>query len=342
MNKSKKRKTILLANDAPWVPGDVFEYVYGEQRIDAIRQISDLYPERITTANSGSHQAALREAEAIFSCWGMPPLTPAQLDEMPNLQAVFYASGSVKGFAGPFLDRGIVVCSAVEANAIPVAEFCLAQILLSCKAAFRNSRQCRQGPWVETAMPSGTGAYGETIAILGLGAISRYLLQLLRHFQLRVVLVSGHASPKVMDELGIAAVVDLEQAFREAFVVCNLMADRADNKKVLGHGLLGSMREGATFINTGRGAQVDEEALIEVFRRREDLTALLDVQDPEPPVAGSALYTLPNVHLTSHIAGSKHNEVRRMADMMIEDFKAWDSGLPTRHRVKPEEFKGRA
>lgn len=69
------------------------------------------------------------------------------------------------------------------------------------------------------------------------------------------------------------------------------------------------MRQGATFINTGRGAQVDEAGLIEVFKRRPDLTALLDITCPEPPEDGSELYTLPNIHLSSHIAGSKNDEV---------------------------------
>ena len=79
-----------------------------------------------------------------------------------------------------------------------------------------------------------------------------------------------------------------------------------------------------------------EEDLIGVFSERADLTALLDVTYPEPPVSGSPLYTMPNVHLTSHIAGSMGDEVVRMADYVIEEFQAWQNGQPLRYAVTLE------
>lgn len=90
--------------------------------------------------------------------------------------------------------------------------------------------------------------------------------------------------------------------------------------------LLGAMKLGATFINTARGAVVRENELIEVMMARPDLTAVLDVTWPEPPVEGSPLYTLPNVILTPHIAGSKDRECRRMGRLMIDEFDRWSRG----------------
>jgi phosphoglycerate dehydrogenase-like enzyme len=103
-----------------------------------------------------------------------------------------------------------------------------------------------------------------------------------------------------------------------------------------------SMRQGATFINTGRGAQVNEAGLLAALQARPDLTALLDVQHPEPPEAGSPLYTQPNIHLTSHIAGSLNDEVLRMPDYMIEDFKRWQAGKPLLYQVDPASLGARA
>ena len=97
-----------------------------------------------------------------------------------------------------------------------------------------------------------------------------------------------------------------------------------------------SMREGATFINTGRGAQVVEGDLIRVLTERPDLTALLDVTFPEPPESDSPLWTLPNVWITPHIGGSVGDEVVRMADCVIEEFIAWESGKPLRFQVTRE------
>ncbi len=336
--RKPKPRAVLMANDISWHSGDVIQYVFGPERIKKIGILCDLHPTRITSQNWEEQLPYLKEVEVIFSCWGMPALTPQQLDQMRKLKAVFYASGTVQGFARPFLERGIIVCNAVAANAVPVAEFCLAQILLSCKGAYRNMLECRKGPWKQSKTSIGNGVYGETVALLGIGAISRHLLKLLKPFNLRIIAVSNYLSPAKAREMGIAALVDLETAFSEGYVVSNHLADRASNKGALTGSHFASMREGATFINTGRGAQVNEAEMIEVFKKRPDLTALLDVQHPEPPLAESELFQMSNIHLTSHIAGSANHEVLRMADYMIEEFQRWESGAPLQHQVDPEIF----
>ena len=89
-----------------------------------------------------------------------------------------------------------------------------------------------------------------------------------------------------------------------------------------------SMRPGAVFINTGRGRTVAEIEMIVVMRRRDDLTALLDVTFPEPTEAGSPLRSLSNVLVTSHIAGVIHDEVYRLADLCISEFDRYVRGEP--------------
>lgn len=325
---------IRLSGGVPWHDGDIFDYVYGPERIALLGDECELYPAAITRKNWAEHASTLARAEVAFSTWGLWCPSSAELDAMPKLRAVFYAGGSAEAMARPFLERGIAFSGAVEANAIPVAELCLAQILLSCKGAYRNATLCRQGPWKQSAMPVGPGNYGETIALLGIGAVSRYLLQLLQPFDLRIIAVSDYLTPEAAEELGIDELVDFETAFREAIVVSNHLPDWPELRGIYTRGHFSSMRPGATFINTGRGAQVDEGGLIEVLRERPDLTALLDVQHPEPPTPGSPLYSLPNVHLTSHIAGSFNDEVWRMADWMIAEFRRWKAGLPLEHQVR--------
>jgi len=333
---------VLMANDVPWYSGDVVDYIYGEERIKKIRLLTELYPVRITSENLAEELPKLRDVEVIFSCWGMLPLTSAQLDQLPKLKAVFYAGGSVNGFAQPLLGRGITVCNAVEANAIPVAEFCLAQILLSCKGVYLNSQRCRKGPWHMSSIPVGKGVYGETVALLGIGAISRHLLKLLKPFHLRIIAVSNYLSGEQAREVGIDKLVSIEEAFREGYVVSNHLADKACNRGILRREHFQSMRPGATFINTGRGAQVDEGGMLDVLEVRPDLTALLDVQHPEPPAIGSRLFAQPNVHMTSHIAGSTNDEVQRMADFVLDDFQRWLRNEPLLYAVEPELLKGRA
>ena len=89
----------------------------------------------------------------------------------------------------------------------------------------------------------------------------------------------------------------------------------------------------ATFLNTGRGAQVVEEDLVRVLIERGDLTAVLDVTHPEPSPAGHPFYSLPNCFMTPHIAGSMGGEVVRMAEYMVDEYEALIAGRPVRYEV---------
>jgi phosphoglycerate dehydrogenase-like enzyme len=102
------------------------------------------------------------------------------------------------------------------------------------------------------------------------------------------------------------------------------------------------MKPGASFINTARGAVVNEADLIAVLREREDLFAVLDVTYPEPPAPDSPLFDLPNVLLTPHIAGSLNNECRRMGRTMVEELGRWLRGEPLRYRVGQDYARARA
>jgi phosphoglycerate dehydrogenase-like enzyme len=96
------------------------------------------------------------------------------------------------------------------------------------------------------------------------------------------------------------------------------------------------MKPGASFINTARGAIVREGEMIEVLRARPDLFAVLDVTYPEPPAPDSPLYTLPNVILTPHIAGSMDGECRRMGRYMVEELRRYVKGEPLRWGISRE------
>lgn len=303
-------------------------YVYAKGRRQQVSELTDLYPTIINAGNLAEHLAALADVEVIFSTWGMLSFTPEQLARMPKLRAVFYAAGATDGFARPLLARQIVLTSSWQANAIPVAEFCLAQILLALKGYFRNSRELSgPGCWGNTPggpAAIGSGVFEERVALIGAGAIAAKTQELLQAHDVEVIVVPSRQEHRT---------ISLEDAFATALVVSNHLPNRTDNRGVLNGDLFRRMRTGAVFINTGRGAQVNEAEMIQVLKARPDLTALLDVTDPEPPVAGSELYTLPNVHLSSHIAGSLGNEVVRMADYAIAEFGRWREGRPLQYRI---------
>lgn len=311
--------------------------VYGKGRRGRLSELTDLSAEVITTEGLGEEESEeLADLQVIFSTWGMPRLTADHLDRLTSLEAVFYAAGSVKGWAPSLLARGIVVVSGWAANAVPVAEFSLAQILLSCKGYFRNTRECGSpATRIEGRPFRGRGVFGETVGIIGVGMVGRVLCQLLRPFELEVIVCDPYLSEEEAATLGVER-VSMEAVFERSYAVSNHLPNLPSLRGVLNAALFSQMRENATFINTGRGAQVAEADLIETLTRRPDLTALLDVTYPEPPEADSELYRLPNAQLSSHIAGSMNDEVVRMADFMIEEFIAWEAGKPLRYQVTRE------
>ena len=315
---------------------DNIERVYSNECREKIADSVDMYPEIISSENYAEHVDILPELDAVFSTWGMPVMTAEQLAQMPALEVVFYAAGSVKGFAEPLLRHGLTLCSAWGANAVPVAEFCLAQILLSCKGYFRNTRDCN-GPELRRGnrVFRGPGVFGETVGLVGLGMVGRALATLLRGFELRVLAYDPYVDEATASKLGVE-LVELSEVFARSFVVSNHLPNIAATEGMLNDTLFACMRRDATFINTGRGAQVVEEALIDVLQQRPDLTALLDVTLPEPPEPDSAFYAMHNVQLSSHIAGSLNDELQRMANYMIEEFGRWQRGQALFYQVTEE------
>lgn len=299
----------------------LIDYVYGAERMAEIAAITDLFPQTVSEQNIASFD--LSEIEVIFSTWGMFCISEEQLDRMPKLKAVFYGAGATDHFARPLLKRGIHLISAWKANAIPVAEFTFAQIILGLKNYFALSRSLNSKEMWSGAS-AGPGTYGATVSLIGAGAISSKVQELLKNVTVNVQVIPSRKERRT---------VSLEEAFAKSQIVSNHLPNREDNIGVLNGKLFELMPKNAVFINTGRGAQVNEAEMVEVLEKRPDITVLLDVTHPEPPLPGSKLYTLPNVHLSPHIAGSMNDEVRRMADYVIGDFKRFSAGKPVENEV---------
>ena len=285
----------------------------------------------VATSNFDQRTPELDEVELIFATWGMPMLSSAQLDKLPNLKAIFYAAGSVQNFARPFLKHGIIICSAWAANGVPVAEWTMAQILLANKGYWPNMRACGQ-PQTRNLAPHGRGNFGATIAILGAGQIGRKVIELLQPFELKIIVFDPFLSASDAEILGVE-IVDLDAAFARGQVVSNHLANLPATQAMLRGHHFAQLPTNATFINTGRGATVCENEMIEILRARPDVTALLDVTDPEPPLPDSPLYELSNVYLSSHLAGSIGDETVRMADYMIAEWQRWQRGQDLHYQV---------
>jgi phosphoglycerate dehydrogenase-like enzyme len=112
--------------------------------------------------------------------------------------------------------------------------------------------------------------------------------------------------------------------------------DLPETEGMITGALIDSMRPGSTFINTARGQVVREDEMLRVLTKRTDLQAVLDVTTVEPPKEGSPFYTLENIFLTPHIAGSVGRECRRMGRYMVEELERYTNGQPMKWLISPE------
>lgn len=309
--------------------------VYDENTANALQKLIGIEKNIYTKSNILENPARFANVEFIFSTWGMPTFTEEEIKAcLPSLKCVFYGAGTVQKFARPFLACGAKVFSAWAANAVPVAEMTVAQIILANKGYFLTNRLYHS--WgrgsAKQAFQKCNGNYGETVGIIGAGMIGKLVIKMLKAYNLKMLVFDPFLPDEKAAELGVKK-CELAELFERSFVVSNHLANNAQTVGMLNYDLFSKMRENAVFINTGRGAQVVESDLVCVLRERPDLTALLDVTYPEPPTEGHPFYTLNNCLLTPHIAGSAGDEVARMGEYMLSEFEAYVSKTPTNYEV---------
>ncbi len=323
-------KAIFLCKSA-----SVIHEVYDAEVFGELQALTGIGKTVYTKDDILGDPARFSDVELIFSTWGMPVFTEDEIQTLlPSLKCVFYGAGTVQKFARPFLASGVKVFSAWAANAVPVAEMTVAQIVLANKGYHLMNRLYRTAgnAVAKAAFEKCRGNYGETVGIIGAGMIGKLVIRMLKQYRLNVIVFDPFLPDEKALELGVEK-CELETLFARAFVVSNHLANNAETKGMLNYGLFSRMRENATFINTGRGAQVVEEDLIRALTERPDLTALLDVTDPEPVEPSHPFHSLPNCILTPHIAGSAGDEIARLGAYMLEECRAYRGGGDCQYEV---------
>ena len=331
MHMQKPKGLYLLGESA-------FARIYGaDTRRDIEAQVEIVAP--LQTAESiAADPSALADVTLIFSGWGMARVDEAFLDAAPNLEAIFYAAGTVHYFVTDALwERGVRLTSGYGANAEFVAPFTLAQIILSLKRVWHFANKLRSE---ESYDPDNketlAGLYSGVVGLISLGQVGRRVARLLQEtLPVRVLAYDPFLTPETAAALNVEP-VGLDELFRSCDVVSLHTPWLPQTVGMITGAHLASMKATATFINTARGAVVHEPEMIAVLQQRPDLFALLDVTYPEPPAAGSPLYSLPNVLLTPHIAGAHNTECLRMGRMMVAELTRYLAGERMEYEITQE------
>lgn len=288
----------------------------------------------------GAHAAAvLAGTEVLIGHWGCPTVDAEALALAPNLRLLVYGAGSLKERATitrDVFERGVVVTSAAAGNAVPVAEYTLAAILLANKGAFLSREWLRDPERAHARRPNPVGNYRKRVGIVGASHVGRKVIELLKPFTLDVVVTDPYLDPDDPSALGVVPVGldDLLSSSDVVSVHAPLLPSTVD---MIGAAQLARMKDGAVLINTARGRLVVTEALTaELATGR--LSAVLDVTWPEPLPPESPLLSLPNAFVTPHLAGSQGSELERLGDLVLEEIERFVRGDRPLHAVTESDL----
>jgi phosphoglycerate dehydrogenase-like enzyme len=283
-----------------------------------------------TVAELGEH---LDELEIVFA-WNFE--RPSLLDVVPRaprLRWIQSISAGVEEFARPVLaEHDVVLTSAAGVYDPGLAESVLG-FLLALSARIVEDARLVPGSWPAegTRLVRGT-----TALVVGAGSIGTETGRLLRAAGLRVrgIARTPRATDDVFDRIGGPG--DLHAELAEADHVVNVLPRTPDTERMFDAAAFAAMKPTAIFVNIGRGATVDEPALIDALASGRIGGAALDVFDVEPLPADSPLWTMPNVLVSPHRAGDHEDWPRDVVALFVDNLRRYLAGEPLRNVVDVE------
>ena len=255
---------------------------------------------------------------------GNPPITRAVLDAAPTLRVIAKHGAGVDSVdMATATERGVLVMVAGDANAPAVAELTMAFALALSREIPRFNAVARSGEW-DRERNHGTELRGRTLGLVGFGRIGRRVAELAQCFGVRVIAFS-RASTSIDPKLARKA-ESLETLLAEADIVSLHCPLDPTTRGMMSRRAFELMKPGALFINTARGALVDEAALAEALTSGHLGGAALDTMAEEPPAPDNPLLSAPNLILSPHNAGITTGSVERMGVIAAANIAAVLSG----------------
>jgi phosphoglycerate dehydrogenase-like enzyme len=236
----------------------------------------------------------------------------------------------------PGLLRDVTVTSVSGIHAGPLAEFALLGVLAFAKRLPELERDKARRAWPDVKPTMGVLA-GRTVLVVGLGAIGLEFARLARALGMRVLGIKR--TPEELPGVDEVAPPDrLAELARRADALVVTLPLTDGTRGLVDRATLAALRPGAVVVNVGRGAVIDEPALIDALRGRRLAGACLDVFAEEPLPAASPLWTLDNVILSPHVAARTDDEDDRAVELFADNLRRHLDGAPLRNRVDPSRL----
>jgi phosphoglycerate dehydrogenase-like enzyme len=272
----------------------------------------------------------LRETEVLLT----NPIVPDDIVERaPALKWLQLTSAGVDRLLdAPVVNSHVTVTTASGIHATPISEYVIGAMLAFAKGfpkAFRAQQQrAWQGYWPEELED-------KTVGVLGVGAIGARVVKLAKALDMRVLALRRSAERRMTgDEAGMDVdemlpPSDLPYLLAESDYVVVALPLTADSRGLIGEEQLRGMKPNAVIVNIGRGAIIDEVALVRALKEGRIAGAALDVFTQEPLSPESELWGLENVIVTPHISGGTPRYMERAVGLFCENLRRYlaDEGL---------------
>ncbi len=313
---------------------------FNEAQLDRIRRVSpDL---RVTRADPAA--ADYSRTDVLYA--GAPP---RDLGRAPNLKWVqlHMAGVDALGEHPLYAQSAIPLVTASGVHAATIAEYAITALLALAHRVPRMVEWQGRGTWPPDEqrwplfVPS--EVRGATLGIIGYGSIGRELARMAKAAFAMTVLAckrdpsqhkdSGYTLPGTGDPEGLLPDAwlgqdELPELLTRSDVVVNCAPLTAQTRRLIGERELRLMKPSAYFVNVGRGASVDEAALVQALRERRIAGAAIDVFAQEPPAAGHPLYALDNVIVSPHVSGFLPSYDDKCTDLFAENLRRYLAGAP--------------
>ncbi len=328
--------TSLLVVLTPTEAREFFPPPLFEQLRRLLPQFRMLDPTELNDAQFARELAAANP-DIVLGCWKTPTL-PATLP--PRLTYVCYLSGSVKRLVcREHIERGLLITNWGGSIARTVAEAALFHILACLRNASYWCIQMHQpgvGTW-KNGMTDARSLFCRRVGIHGFGSVARELVKLLQPWSCPIAVHAPEVSPGVARDFGVECAASLDALFSENEILVELAPLIPETTGIVTERVLRLIPDGGVFVNVGRGAVVDEEALVRVAAEGK-ISVGLDVYTTEPLPANSGFRELPRVNLTPHVAGPTIDRYADAGVFALKNLQAHVAGRPLDAVVTPEIY----
>lgn len=330
------KKLLLSLSDIEWrdfFPEDLREKLQemfpGYQRVDSLTFTNETWRELL----------AREKPDIIVGCWKTPAL-PEDVIELTDghLKYACFLAGSVRKFiSGSLINDGLLVTNWGNSISRTVAECGLMMSIACLRRAHTWALDMHlNGGWKDDSLVT-QSLFERKVGIHGFGAIARELCRLLTPFDAKISTFSPSVPDNLLEEFGVERAYSLEDLFSQNEVIFELAALTPKSHHIVSEDLLRSIPDNGIFINIGRGAVVDEEALLRVAKDK-NIQIGLDVYREEPLPIDHSFRGQRNIMLLPHLGGPSIDRRQDSGRMAIGNLKAFLDGQPLESVISPTVY----